>query len=66
MNKHNILSRAEMKNLTVGGCPGWYQAQCIAEASSLNSSGDLIEDALAFDAFMDLCMQNWDYNPENT
>lgn len=63
MNKHNILSRAEMKNIHGGGCPGWYQAQCLAEASNQSAQSAPDEEDIVFNLILEQCMREWDNNP---
>ncbi|TKC13120.1 hypothetical protein FA048_05775 [Pedobacter polaris] len=65
MNKHNILSKNEMKNVFGGGCPAWYQSQCLQQAASEPSSGDPIEDDIIFNLILETCLREWDSNPDN-
>lgn len=53
-----------MKNV-VGGlaCPAWYQAQCLQQAFSQESTGNPIEDQIIADVYFSICMENWYQNP---
>ncbi|WP_199137316.1 hypothetical protein [Pedobacter sp. ASV12] len=63
MKNLTLLSKAELKKVTGGGCPAWAQAKCLQEAASLEPTGDANADVIQMDVYYDLCIKYYDENP---
>ncbi|WP_316768989.1 hypothetical protein [Pedobacter frigiditerrae] len=59
------LTRAEMKNVMGGGCPAWYQAQCIATAANAASEADSGDEDAVYNMIMSICMSEYTSMPDN-